>query len=73
MQKRVLLKLLSMYKDEKDDIKKKKIKYAMKALDSANDSINHEMIDFTFNVYTTDLESFDSQDCANSIIYFAEE
>ena len=70
--KRVLLKLLSMYKVEKDEMKKEKIKYAMKALDSANESINNEMIEFTFNAHTTDLESFDSQECANSIIDFAE-
>ena len=70
--KRVLLKLLSMYKVEKDEMKKEKIKYAMKALDSANESVNNEMIDFTFNAHTTDLESFDSQECANSIIDFAE-
>ena len=70
--KRVLLKLLSMYKVEKDEMKKEKIKYAMKALDSANESINNEMIEFTFNAHTTDLESFDSQDCVDSIIDFAE-
>ena len=71
--KRVLMKYLAKYKAEKDDSIKDRIKYAMKALDSDDGTIQNEMIDFTFNVHTTDLDSFDSEDCANNILDFADD
>ena len=71
--KRVLMKYLAKYKAEKDDSIKDRIKYAMKALDSDDGTIQNEMIDFTFNVHTTDLDSFDSDDCASNILDFADD
>ena len=72
MKKRIMIKLLSMFKDENDSLKKNKIRYAMKALNDYNAEVKNEMIDFTFQVYSTDLESFDSMDAALNILDFAE-
>lgn len=72
MKKRIMIKLLSMFKDENDSLKKNKIRYAMKALNDYNAEVKNETIDFTFQVYSTDLESFDSMDAALNILDFAE-
>ena len=72
MKKRILVKLLSMFKEEKDELKKNKIRYAMKALDDSNVEVKNEMIDFSFQVHTTELDSFDSMDAALNILDFAE-
>ena len=61
-----------MFKEEKDELKKNKIRYAMKALDDSNVEVNNEMIDFSFQVHTTELDSFDSMDAALNILDFAE-
>ena len=73
MKKRVLLKLLKMYKDEKDAEVKNRIKGTMKSLDSKNEKYNSEMLDFVLDVHTSDIESFDSNDAATSLLDFADE
>ena len=73
MKKRVLLKLLKMYKDEKDAEVKNRIKVTMKSLDSKNEKYNSEMLDFVLDVHTSDIESFDSNDAATSLLDFADE
>ena len=73
MKKAILLSLLTLYKNENDKSKRNKIKYAMKALDEKNDSVTNEMIDFTFNAFATEIESFDSMDAALNILDFAED
>ena len=73
MKKRILLKMLKMYKDEKDVEAKNRIKCAMKALDDKNEKYKSEMMDFILEVHTTDIESFDSNDAAVNLIEFADE
>ena len=73
MKKRILLKMLKMYKDEKDVEAKNWIKCAMKALDDKNEKYKSEMMDFILEVHTTDIESFDSNDAAVNLIEFADE
>ena len=63
---------LLMYKNEKEEIKKKKIKYCMKCLDDNNKEVENEMIDYTFDVYTAELEKFDPKEAAINILEFAE-
>ena len=64
---------MSKYQTEKDDSIKNRIKNAMKALDSDDDTVENEMIDFTFNAYIVDLDTFDSDDCADNILDFADD
>ena len=45
----------------------------MKALDEKNKEVNNEMINYTFDIYTTELDSFDSMDTALNILEFVEE
>ena len=45
----------------------------MKCLDEKKDETSNEMIHFTFDVHTTDLDSFDSSEATNSILEFADE
>ena len=73
MRQRIKLKLLKLYKDENDETKKRKIKYTMKAIDESNQSVTNEMIDYTVDVHTTVLESFNSFDAAMDILDFAED
>ena len=73
MKKQILVKMLKMYRDEKDEEKRAKIKYAMKALEEKKENSKNEMIKFTFDVHTTELNSFDSHDAATNIIEFAED
>ena len=68
----MLIKIVSIFKNEKDEMKKNKIKYAMKALDDSNSEVKNEMIDFTFQVYATEIESFDSMDSPLNILDFTE-
>ena len=68
MKKRILLKLLKMYKEDTNVNVKAKIKYAMTALNEEN---KNEMKDFIFDVHTTDIESFDSSDAATNILDFS--
>ena len=70
---RILKKLFKLLKDENDVDKKNKIKYCIKALDEKNEKVNNDMIDFTFEVYTTELNSFDSMDAAVNILEFGED
>ena len=44
----------------------------MKALDDNNHSVQNDMINFTFDVYSEELESFDSMDTAMNILNIAE-
>ena len=69
----IMKKFLKLYKNEEVDSKKQKIKYCMKALDEKNKEVNNEMIDYTFDIYTTELDSFDSMDAALNILEFAED
>ena len=73
MKKAILLSLLNLFKNENDNSKRNTIKYAMKALDENNDTVNNEMIEFTFNAYATEIESFDSMDAALNILDFAKD
>ena len=73
MKKATLLSLLNLFKNENNNSKRNKIKYAMKALDENNDTVNNEMIEFTFNAYATEIESFDSMDAALNILDFAKD
>ena len=43
----IMKEFLLMYKNEKEEIKKKKIKYCMKCLDDNNKEVENEMIDYT--------------------------
>ena len=70
--RRIIKKLLSWYQDENDSSKRTKIKYAMKALDDNNHSVQNDMINFTFDVYSEELKSFDSMDTAMNILNIAE-
>lgn len=73
MKKRILLKMLKLYKDEDDVNQKSKINKTMKCLDEKKYETSNEMIHFTFDVHTTDLDSFDSSEATNSILEFADE
>ena len=64
---------LLMYKNEKEEIKKKKIKYCMKCLDDNNKEVENEMIDYTFDVYTSQLIIFDPKEAAINILEFAKD
>ena len=70
--RRIIKELLSWYQNENDSSKRTKIKYAMKALDDNNHSVQNDMINFTFDVYSEELESFDSMDTAMNILNIAE-
>ena len=73
MKKRVMIKMLKMYKDEPDKKEKAKIKYAMKAIDEKEENSKNEMIKFTFDVHTTELDSFDSDDAVTNILEFVDD
>ena len=68
----IMKEFLLMYKNEKEEIKKKKIKYCMKCLDDNNKEVENEMIDYTFDVYTAELEIFDPKEAAINILEFVE-
>ena len=69
----IMKEFLMMYKIEQDEMKKRKIRYCMKCLDDKNKETENEMIQYTFDVYTSELDAFDAQEAAINILEFAEE
>ena len=68
----IMKEFLLMYKNEKEEIKKKRIKYCMNCLNNKNKEVENEMIDYTFDVYTAELKIFDPKEAAIKILEFAE-
>ena len=72
MKKRIVLKLMKMCRDEVESSEKERIKYAMRALHEKEETKNNEMIKYIFDVHTTELNSFDSNEAAVNILEFAD-